>query len=517
MLKLTNIEHIFRRAAYVAAAILLVVALARLGGVLQKRVAYPWDLLTCFESPHLAAVAKLRNGEPLYGPPSDANSEPYPPLSAWLSYATLKPLGYELDIRAMRLLAVGITLVTSLVAAAIVRRTLLEAAVAQRTANLLAPLVGGAAFLLLHLCLTSDQPHPDNLHALHAAVALRLCQRAASRERLIPWLVAASWAAIGFLTKQTAAFAGLAVVAAYCFHRRTHRLAFLGFSGLLALAAVVWTTSDPLRDFHLRAALAAHQIDWHRAPHILTHHIPNALFPRAAAVLLAAWALWRTWREPALRSFAVCWSAVGFFEVFPAVAGFIKIGGNYNNLSIVDFWLFLIAAPAVLQLAVGEARLAACAATCFAGYFISSLWPTKLSPNEHCYRLGREVQRLVDADVAAGRHVWLTAGLTFRFRAGDTATPRDIGIAHWTLDQSAKLHPAGPAGAALREGLRHRLLAGEYDRVYDFFPWEIASRAQLESRYKKLAPVRGAGYAMHDQHRGVQPLVNRCEIYERIR
>jgi hypothetical protein len=514
MIEFTSKLQLCRRAAYVGVAILLVVALARLGGVLQKRVAYPWDLLTCFESPHLAAVAKLRKGEPLYGPPGDANSEPYPPLSAWLSYAALQPLGYELDIRALRLLAIGITVVTSVTAAAIVRRVLLEAAVEQHTANLLAPLVGGAAFLLLHLCLTSDQPHPDNLHALHAAVALLLCQRAAARDRLAPWLAAAVWAGLGFFTKQTAAFAGLGVIAAYCFHRRTHRFAFLSFSGLLALAAVVWTTCDPLRDFHLRAALAAHQIDWHRAPHILTHHIPNALFPRAAAVLLAAWALWRTWREPALRSFAVCWLAVGFFEVLPAVAGFIKIGGNYNNLSIVDFWLFLIAAPAVLRLAVGEARLVACAATCFACYFVGSLWPSKLAPNEHCYRIGREVQALVDADVAAGRRLWLTAGLTFRFRAGDFSTPRDIGIAHWTLDQSAKLDPAGPAAAALREGLQHRLLTGEYDRVYDFFPWEIASRTQLKPHYTKLAPVRGAGYAMHNQHRGVQPLVNRCEIYE---
>lgn len=517
MIEFTSKLQLCRRAVYVGVAILLVVALARLGGVLQKRVAYPWDLLTCFESPHLAAVAKLRNGEPLYGPPGDANSEPYPPVTVWLSYAMLKPLGYELDIRALRLVAIGITVITTVVAAAIIRRVLIAAAIPKHTANLLTPLVGGAAFLLLHLCLTSDQPHPDNLHAMHAAIALLLCQRAAARERLAPWLAAAVWAGLGFFTKQTAAFAGLGVVTAYCFHRRTQRLAFLGLSGLLALAAVVWTTSDPLRDFHLRAALAGHQIDWHRAPHVLTHNIPNAFFPRLAAALLAAWALWRTWRDPALRSFAVCWCAVGLFEVLPAVAGFIKIGGNYNNLGIVDLWLFLIAAPPLLRLAVGEARLAACFATFVCCYIVGTLWPTKLAPNEHCYRLGREVQALVDADVAAGRRLWLTAGLTFRFRAGDFSTPRDIGIAHWTLDHTAQLDPAGPAAAAVRDGLEHRLRTGEYDRVYDFFPWEIASRAQLESHYTKLAPVRGAGYAMHDQHRGIQPLVNRCEIYERKR
>lgn len=517
-----------RSIAYVGLVIFIAIALVRLGGQLQQRVAFPWDLLTCFESPHLAALAKLEHGEPLYGPASDANSEPYPPLTAWTTYAILKPLGRALDIRAARAVAVGITLLTTLVASMIVRRTWIAAEMPSSTQFALMPLVLAAALLLLHKCMTSDQPHPDNLHILHAAVLLLLSLRAMSTDRTTAWLAAISWASIGILTKQTAALAPVAVIAMLLSDRSLdvrRRWTLIGMCVLSGAFVAGLLLSDPQRDFHLRTALGSHAVDWSRLELLVTSEVPIRYFPRAMVLVIALPGALRFHCEPALRPYLIAWSAIGFFEVLPAIAGFLKTGGNYNNLGVIDFWLFLITAPYLSMFAastVGTVEfglidrkqlLRSVGSTFLCCWFVGASWPTKLMPNEHCYRLGRQVEQLVRDDVAAGRRIWLTAGLTFRFQAGDTTTPRDLGIALWTLEAAG----SGRAEAALFVGIDHRLASGEYDRVYDFFPWDLKTRSILDKHYKKTDSIRGAGYSMHEEHRGIQPFVNRCTIYELAR
>ncbi|MCE9604110.1 MAG: glycosyltransferase family 39 protein [Planctomycetia bacterium] len=513
-----------RRFAYVSVSILLLVSLVRLGGELQRRAAFPWDLLTCFESPHLAALIKLRQGVPLYGPASDADSEPYPPLTAWLTYATLKPIGYELDIRGARGVAIGITLLTTVLATAIIGRILKTPAISSATRRWMLPAIGAASFLMLHRCLTSDQPHPDNLHILHAIVLLPLCLKSAAGDRIGPWIAAALWASLGILTKQTAAFAPLAVVAmlltSNLLDRRRRRL-LLALTLVVGAIVVGWLFSDPARDFHLRTALGAHSLDFSRLGLFFTDSTPIRFFPRVLLLLIAMLGVRKFFREPTTRSFAFAWGAIGFFEVLPAIAGFIKLGGNFNNLGIIDFWLFLIAAPYLLRFATADSepnelpfaerrrRLVSIGATIVCCWFVGALWPNKLVPNEHAYRLCRDVEQRVRDDVAAGRRIWLTAGLAFRLRAGDDSPPRDLGIALWTLEN-------GPS-AALESGIRRRLADGYYDRVYDFFPWDLKTRTDLDARYEKVATIRGAGYSTFDEYRGIQPFVNRCTIYDRKR
>lgn len=517
MLEFANRVGGWRRVVYVGVAILLVVELVRLGGQLQKRIAFPWDLLTCFESPHLAALAKLRAGEPLYGPPADANSEPYPPLAAAVSYTALRPLGLELDIRGARGVAVGITLVSAITAAWLMRRTLLAAGIATQTVARLAPLVGAAAFLLLHKCMTSDQPHPDNLHLLHALVLLAFCNRAATGGRSSDWLAAAMWAALGILTKQTAALAPAAVVVMLLVDRGlSPRIRWSLIALCLAAGGAVagGLLIDPYRDFHLRAALAAHAVDWSRLRLLVTDPTPLHVFPRIVSAAFGAWAVWSIRREPALRNYLRAWCAVGFFEVLPAVSGFLKHGGYFNNLGIVDFWLFLIVAPALLLAALRGRPATMIGATMVCCWFVAALWPIKFTPNQHCYRLGNELEERVRADVAAGRPVWLTAGLTARFRAGDVTVPRDLAINLWTLEASALANDSSPASAAITEGIRRRLAAGDYDRVYDVFPWDLQLRDALADRYVATQTILGAGYSMHESYRGIQPTVNKCKIYE---
>jgi hypothetical protein len=507
----------WRRIVYVAVAILLAVELVRLGGQLQKRIAFPWDLLTCFESPHLAALAKLRAGEPLYGPPADANSEPYPPLAVAVSYTVLQPFGLELDIRGARGVAVGITLATALTAAWLVRRTLLAAGIARETANRVTPLVGAAAFLLLHKCLTSDQPHPDNVHILHAGMLLLFCVQAQTSRRTNDWIAAAMWASLGILTKQTAVLAPVAVVALLFTDRGlTTRLRWsliaLGVAAGVAVAGGLLI--DPYRDFHLRKALAAHAIDWSRLRLLATDPTPLNFFPRVALAVVGGWGFLTLHREARLRNYLRAWSVVGFFEVLPAVSGFVKHGGYFNNLGIVDFWLFLIVAPALLVESLRGRATTKIVATAVCCWFVAALWPIKFAPNEHCYRLGEQLEQRVRVDVAAGRRTWLTAGLGARFRNGDLTVPRDLGINLWTLEASAFAGDSAEASTALEEGVRRRLAAGDYDRVYDVFPWDLRLREMLAGRYIATEPILGAGYSMHESYRGIQPTVNKCKVYE---
>lgn len=507
----------WRRIVCVAVAILLVVELVRLGGQLGKRVAFPWDLLTCFESPHLAALAKLRAGEPLYGPPADADSEPYPPLTAALTYTVLRPFGLELDIRGARGVAVGLTLATALTAAWLMRRTLLAAGIARETANRVTPLMGAAAFLLLHKCLTSDQPHPDNVHILHAVLLLLFCVQAATNRRTNDWIAAAMWASLGILTKQTAVLAPVAVVALLFADRGlTTRLRWSLIALVVAAGVAVagGLLIDPYRDFHLRKALAAHAIDWSRLRLLVTDPTPLHFFPRVVPAVVGGWGYLTLRREARLRNYLRAWSVVGFFEVLPAVSGFVKHGGYFNNLGIVDIWLFLLVAPALLIAALRGRAATMIGATVVCCWFVAALWPIKFTPNQHCYRLGNDLEKRVRDDVAAGRRMWLTAGLAARFRAGDFTVPRDLGINLWTLEASAFAGDSAEASTALEEGIRRRLAGGEYDRIYDLFPWDLELRAALTDRYIATEPILGAGYSMHESYRGIQPTVNKCEVYE---
>jgi hypothetical protein len=162
---------------------LLLFYAAWLAGDLYSQVAFPWDILTCFETSFLSGMLKLHNGLGLYSAPQLANSEVYPPGIHYLTYALLRPLGADLDIRACRAVAVLLTLFTTLIGGVLLLRLLRELRDGRRSGAWLAAYVFLAAFLLLHKNMTSDQPHPDNLHLLHAAVALLLTWEALRRVR----------------------------------------------------------------------------------------------------------------------------------------------------------------------------------------------------------------------------------------------------------------------------------------------------------------------------------------------
>src|ERR1043166_8416411 len=63
------------------------------------RLQFPWDLFVWAESPFMTNMLKLDLGRPLFGPPADGNSFVYSPGLEYVTFAVLKPLGLQLDIR----------------------------------------------------------------------------------------------------------------------------------------------------------------------------------------------------------------------------------------------------------------------------------------------------------------------------------------------------------------------------------------------------------------------------------
>lgn len=493
-----------------------VVYLMLLLPTLAARIAFPWDVLTCFETPFLVSMMKLENGQPLYNAAEECNCEVYPPGMAMLAWRTLAPLGLATDIRALRSFTTLLTLLFSVFAGYVVARALGSGERQRPLRFMAAGLVGMTGFLLIHRGMTSDQPHPDVLHMLHAVILCLLSLRAIERGGWSWGLAAAAFAGLAVFTKQTAMLAPLAWMVIACGSLRYSwwQAILLSIAGFLSTAGCCWMLGDLRTWQHLYEAMATHMVQWERANQFLDPTSLVWMAPRPALVFMTPWVLWTLARGgDAPRRFLLAWCAIGICEIVPALLGFLKAGGNVNNLAILDLWLFIGVAAGLgcalqprpsdyldleprrhpMLWAYGLVALA----------LVASLYPCKSRPNHHLARFCHEVQEQVTADVAAGRKVWMLAGASFLVQAGEKDPPRDLGIAVWTIEQGRS-----PAKATLE-----RIRRCDYDAVYDLFPWHLGVREDIERFYAIQSTVRGAGYWSHEEYRGIQPIGNRCLVY----
>ncbi len=115
-------------------------------------------------------MLKLHLGQPLFGPPADGNSLVYSPGLEYPTFALLKPLGLDLDIRYCRLVTVDIGVLAGVVAGLALRRVFARVAPENRFPRF-AWLGGALAVLVIFKNFVSDVPHRDNLVILHTAIA----------------------------------------------------------------------------------------------------------------------------------------------------------------------------------------------------------------------------------------------------------------------------------------------------------------------------------------------------------
>jgi len=454
------------------------------------RARYPWDLLMWSESPFMTNLLKLHGGEPVYSPPGDVSSFVYSPGLEYVTYALLAPVGRVLDVRFCRLVNIAIGFGAAAVAAIIairVARTLAGA----RSGRTFGALLCGA-ILVVFRNFTADVLHPDNIQMLHATLTLLLSLEAAASRRFALALAAVGFAAVGVWTKQVEVLAVVGAAIAVLANARwssARALAIVATGAVVTAVAVAVLLASPYARFHLLDLLLEQA--WHRPmglPKLVAAVEPFFFGHRLLLLALAVDAIRRLWRaggEPG-RRFVVAWAAVGVTTAVPCLSAYLKPMGTWNNLGLLDLWMFL---PVAIVLAtrattpVGpEFRLRRALVVAF----VLALCPMKLPPTAAMYAYGEALDGAIQADVAAGRRVLLGHGTMPLIRAGATAVPRDR--ANTTLELLA----AGRT-AELRPMVR-RFHDGFYDRIYLNSNWYDGMTLAISERYRETGAIEQAGW-----------------------
>ena len=467
--------------------VVVIVYLAWLTAVIGLRAQFPWDLFMWPESPFMTNMLKLERGQPLFGPAADGNSFVYAPGLEYITFALLKPLGLHLDIRFCRLVNVAIGLSAGVLAGLTMRRALKMVAPDNRFPHF-AWLGGGVAVLVIFRNFTADVTHPDNLVMLHTAGVFLLTLWAWREKRFGVAVLVMLFAGWGVFAKQILALSFLGPVVVFArFNPWGWRKWFVLVAvGVLsaASAVVVLAWSHDAR-FFLLELLPSQGIHLTRF-YWMTIDLVTA--DRAFLLMLGLIAVGFLWRSgPAGREYVQFCAAIGVFSVCPNVASYVKAMGVWNNLIIFQLWLVLLVWPAIalwLTRAANRCRPAADEAPIFDWTvvvllvaFVGLLLPSKTPAHPVMYDRCREIQKLVDADIQAGRKVLIGHGMIYLLRAGSREVPLD------RVNTLLELRMADRVGLS-RFGERVR--THYYDRMFltveEWYPPEII--AEIETYYQ---------------------------------
>ncbi len=461
-----------------AGSAFVLVALARMV-VIVRRVPAPLDLLVWAESPFMTHLMKMRAGSPIFTDPADANSFVYAPGLEYLCRGLLAPLGLDLDVRFCRLVSVALGLAAAGVAASASSdvQAMVFGGERSRASRGLAFAAMGA---LLFASFTATSTHPDNLYTLHAVLVLFLAHRARGRQSLGYAFAAAAVAGCGIWAKQTAALSVLGACVALLGVRgwsRRQRLA-LGATALAVAALATAALIGPrFSRFWMLEVLSGQPMlafkFWWLLRDVFT--TPHRVMLLLAGIIVAARLI--LLRQKAANDWLLVWAAVGAFEVAPALLGYLRTFGAYNNLFIIDVWLLLLVWPALNARSPtqsenrGRQRLAAAvgaalAASLFPVEILPETWAQKLTPvlratqpmtSDAFERYAERYTELVKSDLAAGKRVLVAHGTTVLIRAGVKEAP---------IDRMNSVLELLGSGLTHRARTLDRIRARRYDRIY---------------------------------------------------
>ncbi|HZO14736.1 MAG TPA: glycosyltransferase family 39 protein, partial [Polyangiaceae bacterium] len=306
-----------------------------------------------------------------------------------------------------------------------------------------------------------------------------LALRALEHESLGWALAAVALAGVGILVKQPAGGAAVGVFFGFALSGRWSRSRLLALGSVAALstglsAAILlvpehsrfWTFELLLRH-PIEEKLQAFFSDVHFAPH------------RVLLWALGVWGLTRWWRagERAALTLLV---AVGVTSALPSLVAYFKAMGAWNNLTVMDVWFALCAAPLLCRAAGDTTRFDAPEPAASRGadvlvgaLLLVTLVPTRMAPTRDHYRYAQQLEALVHADLAAGRRVLVAHGAMFHIRAGHREP---------LLDRANSILELSYGDFAELADTRARLERHYYDRIYVNSYWYDASVTQVLSR-----------------------------------
>ena len=477
-----------RSAAAIAlvAGALLVALLVELG----LRLPFRCDLYIWAESPFMTNLLKLWNGAPIYGDPTDVNSFIYAPGLEYLTWAVLAPFGVALDIRFCRLVSV----LLGLGAAATMAVTRLRVAddigaaegrPATRRARFLAAAFSIGA-LVVFANFTSFVPHPDNLQMLHAALTLFLCHAALRTGSVARAVVAMAFAALGCLTKQTAAFtwvgALVALVVAGPWRWRTAIVLAATGAVVFACAALPLVIDPHARFFTIRLPLLQ-GITWSKWIGLFQEMFTGHRLVLVAIAPACALRIAGSGRRG--RDFVVAWTALLCTAGLANVISYMKTEGSDNNFGIVGFWLLPLALANLPGFAEPQPTRAsswflAMRLAAF-GLLLASavpMWtPLPASASTYC-------SAFVDAvgnDLRAGRRVLLAHGTTPLIWNGARDVPLDRGNTVLEYMFGGRLD--------LAQKMTERIQARHYDRIYVNTRWYFWQMPLIEKHYREVQRI----------------------------
>jgi hypothetical protein len=438
---------------------------------LALRIRFPWDLFVWAESPFMTNQLKLANGVPLFGAPADLNSFVYSPGLEYLTHFVLAPFGLALDIRWCRLVNVIISFATAFGAAAIITQLVATMQKRPRSGRIFW-LAFCTTALLIHRNGTSDIPHPDNLHELHAVATLLCCYFAILRRDLRLAVLAMVVAGLGVWAKQTEGLAvvgaGAALLLGETWGRR--RTALIVTAGFVTSALSLYLLLRPAyARFYLLDLLLAQGVEWNKILWLAGDLADGRTLLLALILPAAAWQLLR-YGDRAGRVFLLVWACLAITAVLPALSAYEKVMGSSNNLSIIELWELILVAPLLLAPGswpaeahdhfLGRLRHA------YVVLVLISVFPVKMPPSSDAYRYGERLQSLINQDVAAGRRVLVAHGAMPLIRSGVTTVPLDRGnslLELWVGGQAAQTQQFG-------ERIKHKF----YDRIYVNFGYGLS-------------------------------------------
>ena len=238
---------------------------------LANRIPYKWDLYIWSESPFLTNMLKIDAGQSIYSSPEQVNSFVYSPGLEYVTYALLKPIGRQLDIRYCRVVSIGFVVLAAL---AFMRCSVMLAreVFSGARSRWFPPLSAALFFLVIYHNCTSDVTHPDNMHICHLAVTLMLTFEAIRRPSPRRAATAVLFASLAVLVKQTAAFSVVGVaVALVAFAPRRLRTASwlvpLAAVGSMAALVCLWSMGEA--KFYTFDVLSSHGIQKERISKLL--------------------------------------------------------------------------------------------------------------------------------------------------------------------------------------------------------------------------------------------------------
>jgi hypothetical protein len=478
-----------------ALAVLLVAVLSY---QVVRRVLFPWDLLMWSESPFMTNMLKLTLGQAVYSDPADVNAFVYSPGLEYVSFALLRPLGLQLDVRACRVVVVALGALACGSAARVGAGLLASLGSARRSRLVFLGFGATTCAAVLGKNFTADVCHPDNLLMAHMTVSLALGAWALKSARPAHALVAVAFASLAVFAKQTGAGAGGAMAAGLLLaepaFRRRWVIASLASAALLVTGLALATLLVPAHArFWVLEVPSAHRLEVWKIQVLIRQDIigvPHRLLLLALVPFAFVWLRLR--RETFPARLALLWLCLGLAGVLPILSAYFKEMGGWNNLGVVDLWASVLVLPVLWQHVITlleRTESPPTAAALPVGALVLLLLttpPTRLPPTpahwEYCRLLDRKIQEAV----GRGERVLLAHGAMPLLRAGLREVPRD------RANSALELVYARQSG---KMGMGARLEQRRYDRIFvnGTLGWYGPMQATIQKSYKVVETILASG------------------------